>query len=208
MIFGCFECGQKIETLFLGKRYCGPRCRKRAENRRSREREGAARDPQGEKRTDALMVEHNPTRALLEATALVYQQNGSTKPSVFTGTIPSWTCPIGVLWQKCPDRSWLMMGDFEVKFEAEHGLFVPEAEIPVTAMDILNKVLGVAEPLPELPPEEKAKPPLHERYANLPMEQPGLTVPAADVTRPKLTPEQIAYQAEVDAEERELLNDL
>lgn len=222
MTFGCYNCGNKIETLFLGKKYCGPRCRKQAENRRARDREGAARDPVAEKRTDALVVHHCPTLAMLEGLASVYVNGGTTKPSVFTGTIPAWTSPAGVMWIECSDRSWLMTKDDSVEFSTEHQLYVPPEKKEVRAVDVLNEVLGEDPNTPKREDFLSKDDPLYiprgtpdtdftDRYKDLPLEQPGISIEPKRREREEkvvLTEEQLAYVAQCEQEEKELLADL
>lgn len=221
MIFACERCGQEFETIVLTKKYCSNRCRKSMENRRKVLREGSRRDEATERRPDALVVRHAPTRTLLEQLAQVYVVGGDKRPSVFTGPMPEWDKPAGVLWLRDATGAWLMQRDAgDARLEHLEAVAEAAPPKPKTAVEMLNEILGVA-----VVPEATAEPDPFRithgtpntdftgRYDGIPTEQPGLsdTSRAKKVPQEKkdeLTQEQRDYIARVAEEERELLSDL
>lgn len=193
MIATCPRCGGSFETRVFTRVYCSNRCRKAMENQRKMQRDGARRNEATERRPDALVVRHSPSAALLEGMAAVYLLGGDDRPSVFTGAMPEWNKPAGVSWLRDATGAWIMQRDAFSDFESWEAVeeWVPPK--PKTAVEILNETLGqvkvaVVVPVEDEAPKSQLRPVDPELFS-------------------KLTPEQQAYQLQVEAEEREFLNE-
>lgn len=223
VIFTCPRCGQQFETQVFARQYCSNRCRKAMENQRKMARDGARRDEATERRPDALVVRHAPTRELLEKVAQVYVVGGDSRPSVFTGPMPKWTKPAGVLWLRDATGAWIMQQDVgELTMERLEAIveFIPPK--PKTAVELLHEMLGAPVVVPEPQATEEfyithgtPNTDFTGKYDGIPTEQPGLSedgpirrVAQVKEERAELTQEQRDYVARVEAEEKELLADL
>lgn len=105
----CVRCNRGFHALVESKNYCSERCRRSAERQRARERSIAPYDEANAKRSDVLVTKDNPSVALLDATAKIYQTGEEWRVSVFSGIVPEWTPPQDVYWTRIETGEWLMM---------------------------------------------------------------------------------------------------
>lgn len=103
-------------------------------------------DEENKHRVDIFQTAINPTKAMLEAVALLYTTGIDERPSVFTGNIPEWTVPAGVIFgQSTIDGSWVMMKDTTATTEtncAGAEEIVSKTTQVWKATDVLDKIFG------------------------------------------------------------------
>lgn len=104
----CEDCGTSFSTEYVDKKFCDVKCRERTMRRRQRDR-AKGRVTQSAQRTDVYLEMVNPKLEVLDHTAQLYVKGLTDKPSLFSGLVPEWQPPAGVIWQKQYDGlSWLM----------------------------------------------------------------------------------------------------
>jgi hypothetical protein len=169
----CPGCETSFYSRVPSKVYCGPRCKNRCERRRARSREGV---PEAPEELDVHVTMHNPTAEQLLYHAFGYASGVTKKPSVFTGSIPTWTVPNNVIFAQGQDGAWFM--DRSAGIELERVVTATAVDVPLSELHpkdnvraILERVLGVATTRAEASPQVDSTALLEERYAGIPTAQ-------------------------------------
>lgn len=114
----CEDCGSLFYTNYVDKKFCDVKCRERTMRKRQKYRVKCLVEGPKEIRLDVHVSVTSPSLALLQHTAVAYQEKIVDKPSLFYGEIPpNWQAPKDITWIPQHDGSWLMNQGMGFEFE-------------------------------------------------------------------------------------------